>query len=289
MWQQWNTHGLQVHQTEATDTTESGQFLSFAKRSREVHRRSSVPLCVPARDLHFSPSVHQCGDEFWEKVHRYPSEKADYYDLYCEDAFNMFSREPAEMVCTGGRGVRKENLSVYTLPSPTQLISRRKKGGRVQRGDTAQRQAAAVMQHIGDLRRKQSAIEEMKKEKWWGSTLHNTPENSCSVDVGNLTPPETQWSLNLSPSHTDTQYTAPSRTHLNPSSVTPQVFGGYKEIMDLAPGGNPMMSFVVTGTAHREAQRNWDMSPLDTPPLEMSYLDTPYLSHTQFWGFPSVI
>ncbi|KAI5089027.1 disks large-like 4 isoform X1 [Silurus meridionalis] len=111
----------------------------------------------------------------------------------------------------------------------------------------------------------------------------------CSVDVGNLTPPETQWSLNLSPSHTDTQYTAPSRTHLNPSSVTPQVFGGYKEIMDLAPGGNPMMSFVVTGTAHREAQRNWDMSPLDTPPLEMSYLDTPYLSHTQFWGFPSVI
>lgn len=86
--------------------------------------------------------------------------------------------------------------------------------------------------------------------------------------------------------------------------VSVQVFGGCEEMMDLAPGGNPMMSFVVTGTAHREAQRNWDTPCPDTPYVATpcpdtpygatSHLDTPYLGTprlfgSEFWGFNSII
>lgn len=288
MWQQWTTHGFQLYQAEPAETEESGQFLSFAKRSREVHRCSAATVCLPAPDLHLSSSLSQYGEEFWEKILRYPSEKAACYDPGCGDPLNMFYTEPTEMVCTGVRGVREENLSVDTLPSPAQLMGRRKKGrGRVQRGDAAQRQAAAVTQHIGDLRRKQSAVDQMKTEKWWGSTLGYPPENSCSLDVINLTPPETPWRLD--PSHTHAQYSAPSPTHLNTGTINPQVFGGCEEMMDLAPGGNPMMSFVVTGTAHREARRNWDTPCLDSPYVATPHLDTPYLHKPHsFWGFPSI-
>ncbi|KAK3527424.1 hypothetical protein QTP86_022644 [Hemibagrus guttatus] len=284
MWEQGTTHGFQLHQAKPAETEESGHFLSFAKRSREVHRRSAVTVCFPARDLYHSSSPSQYGEEFWEKILRYPSGKAARYDPWCGEPLTLSSREPAEMVWTGLSGGRNENLSVDTLPSPAQLMGRRKKGGgRVQRGDTAQRQAAAVTQHIGELRRKQNAIEQMKKEKWWGSTLGYTSENSCSFDVGHLSSPETLW----------------SPTHLNTSTDYPQVFGGCKEMMDLAPGGNPMMSFAVAGTARREAERSWDTpcldtayvdTPLiDTPYLDMPYLDTPCPSHAEFWGFPSVI
>ncbi|KAG7314948.1 hypothetical protein KOW79_022251 [Hemibagrus wyckioides] len=281
MWEQGTTHGFQLRQAEPAETEESGHFLSFAKRSREVHRRSAVTVCLPARELHDSPSPSQYGEEFWEKILRYPSRKAESYDPWCGDPLTVFSREPAEMVWTGLRGGRNENLSVDTLPSPAQLMGRRKKRGRAQRGDAAQIQAAAVTQHIGELRRKQSAIEQMKKEKWWGSTLGYTSENSCSFDVGSS--PETLW----------------SPTHLNTSTDYPQVFGGCKEMMDLAPGGNPMMSFAVAGTARREAERSWDTPCLDTPyvdtpVMDMPYLDTPYLdtpclSHAEFWGFPSIM
>lgn len=72
------------------------------------------------------------------------------------------------------------------------------------------------------------------------------------------------------------------------------MFGGCKEMMDLAPGGNPMMSFAVAGTARREVERSWDTPCLDTPYVDTPYLDTPYLdtpclSHAEFWGFPSII
>lgn len=55
-----------------------------------------------------------------------------------------------------------------------------------------------------------------------------------------------------------------------------------------------MMSFMVTGTAYREAERSWDTPSLDTPYVDTPYVDTPYLdtpclSHTEFWGFPSII
>ncbi|XP_060719735.1 uncharacterized protein LOC132841398 [Tachysurus vachellii] len=277
------------------DTENNRLFLSFAKRSREVQRRDTFTARAPARHLHRSSSSSsssissQYGEEFWEKILSYPSTKATQYDLCCGDPLTGFSREPAEMVWTGVRGVKNKNLSVNTLPSPAQLMGRRKKGrGRVMGGDAAQRQAAAVTQHIEELRRKQSAIEQMKEDKQWGSMLDYNSENSCSYDVGTLTSPETLWSSDLS------HYTSPSPTHLNTVTVKPQVFGGCKEMMDLIPGGNPMMSFVVTGTAHREAEGSWDSSCLDlayvdTPTLDTPYLHTPCPSHTKFWDFPSII
>ncbi|KAM9440385.1 uncharacterized protein Hap1MRO34_025621 [Clarias gariepinus] len=275
MWQQWTT---QLHETEGA----AGHFLSFAKRSREVHRHSAVTECHPAQSHHHFSSLSQYGEEFWEKLLRNP-----------------------------------RDLSVDTLPSPAQLMGRRKKGGgRMHRGDAA----AAFTQHIGDLRKKQSAIEEMKKERWWDPSPSYPPESSCSFEVENQTFPETLWSLDPCD---------PNPTHLNTGTVTPQMFGGYEEVIDLAPGGNPMMSFVVTGTAHREAPITWDttyvatafldtscldtpcldtpcldMPCLDTPCLDMPCLDTPCLdtpclhthykdmpctSQAEFCGFPSLI
>ncbi|XP_026990454.2 uncharacterized protein LOC113635328 isoform X1 [Tachysurus fulvidraco] len=279
------------------DTENNRLFLSFAKRSREVQRRDTFTARAPALNLHrsssSSSSSSQYGEEFWEKILSYPSTEVTQYDLCCGDPVTRFSREPAEMVWTGTRGVKNKNLSVNTLPSPAQLMGRRKKGrGRVPGGDAAQRQAAAVTQHIEELRRKQSAIEQMKEDKQWGSMPGYSSENSCPYDVGTLTSPETLWSSDRSLTHS--HYTSPSPTHLNTGTVKPQVFGGCKEMMDLVPGGNPMMSFVVTGTAHREAERSWDspcldMVYVDTPPMDTPYLHTPCPSHTDFWDFPSII
>ena len=46
------------------------------------------------------------------------------------------------------------------------------------------------------------------------------------------------------------------------------LFGGFEEAPHLAPGGNPMMSFVLA-TADRQAKGAWQ---------------SPQLSHTEFWG-----
>ncbi|XP_062845066.1 protein INCA1-like [Trichomycterus rosablanca] len=271
MWHQWSTNGFQLHQTEPAEPEQSDQFLSFAKRSREVHRQYETGVCVPSRILHHSP-LTQYNDAFWEKIVQHPSEESPGIEPSFSSPVNTFPREPPELVCdyTVVRGTKRSNLCLENLPTPSQLMSRKRKGGRRLKGDAAERQVTAVTQHIGELRRKQSIIDQMKKEKWWGSTFSFSPETSCYpvaeelTDTEDLNPPGTP----LSP-----RYAAPSPAHLNIGTLVPKAFGDFRSLLDLAPGGNPMMSFVVTGTADRGVQRDWDLDRL---------------SHTEFWGFRSI-
>ncbi|KAG9329368.1 hypothetical protein JZ751_005506, partial [Albula glossodonta] len=61
------------------------------------------------------------------------------------------------------RRVKGEGLRPKGLPTPSELIGRRRmrgrRGGRARRGDVVQQRVATVLQHITDLKKRQSAID----------------------------------------------------------------------------------------------------------------------------------
>ncbi|XP_066517916.1 protein INCA1-like isoform X2 [Hoplias malabaricus] len=144
MWHQWSSNGLQI-QHEGEKAEEYDPFLSFAKRSRAVHRQDPVSQ---------HPALSQYNDSFRDKILRNPSESSFSCDL--------FSLDPSELAC--GQSGR---VLLETLPSPATLKGRKRRGGRY----SAERQATAFTHHITELRRKQSLIDELKGEKWWGSSV----------------------------------------------------------------------------------------------------------------------
>ncbi|KAL6464039.1 hypothetical protein MHYP_G00284300 [Metynnis hypsauchen] len=235
MWHQFSSNGLQLPQNQP-EPEQSDPFLSFATRSRAVHRHwesSSRP-----------PALSQYDDAFWHKVLQNPSE-----ETFSCDPLNELFAAPAELVCghTGSGCLEK-------LPSPATLMRKKRK----KRGGDAERHTPAVKQHIRELRKKQSIIDELMGEKRWGSSVSWRSEGGCERAE------EEQDVIPLDDHH---------HSLLTDSPISREnVFSGYQQLLDLAPGGNPMMSFA--GTAHREVQRNWEQ---------------PGVSHAEFWGFGCTI
>ncbi|KAJ8275472.1 hypothetical protein COCON_G00072240 [Conger conger] len=160
-----------------------------------------------------------------------------------------------------GGGVCKDSL-----PTPSELIRRRRvRGGRVggaQRGDVMQQGMATVLQHISDLKRRQSSIDQLKTERCWGFMAGRGAE-----EVGGARPAD----LLLGQRPPDPRTGTASFT-TNLPLQNQQIFGGGSDVMpSLAPGENPMMSFVMA-TANRQPHRG---------------VCSPQLSHTEFWGFGS--
>ncbi|KAL7837939.1 hypothetical protein AOLI_G00263430 [Acnodon oligacanthus] len=231
MWHQRSSNGQQSPQ-KRPETEQCDPFLSFVTRSRAVHRHresSSGP-----------PALSRYDDAFWHKVLQSPSEES-----FSCDPLNELFTAPAELVCghTGSSCLEK-------LPSPATLMRKKRK----KRGGDEERHTPAVKQHIRELRKKQSIIDELMGEKRWGSSVSWRSEGLCERAEGE-------------------QDIIPQDDHhhslLTDSPVSREnVFSGYQQLLDLAPGGNPMTSFA--GTAHREVLGNWEQ---------------PGVSHAEFWGF----
>ncbi|XP_076867670.1 uncharacterized protein LOC143518786 isoform X2 [Brachyhypopomus gauderio] len=254
MWQQQTQYGLQLSQTEPFERGAYDPFRYFARRSREVHRQNdNCPSLPPAIPRH-SP-LSQYEDDFEDRNLQRTGEKLLDHDQSCASSLDVFWSTSADPVC-GRKGERRAGYHLEKLPSPTELMGRRrrKRGGRTQRGDMTQRQTA-VTQHIGDLRRKQSFINQMKGEKWWGSAAVCRPERSFFPEEGQLT----QAGFAIPSPSLHALHGPPACTNL----FSPEPNAGCKEMLDLAPGGNPMMSFVMMGTAYRGAQRDWE-NPVQT-------------------------
>ncbi|KAI7812599.1 hypothetical protein IRJ41_005229 [Triplophysa rosa] len=117
----------------------------------------------------------------------------------------------------GRHNAASECLTHEMLPRPSQLMGRRR------RDQMFHKHAANVLQHIGDLRTRQRHINELKGDRWWGATATETRVPQQFTEIRN-------------------------EQHLGPTADF--LFTGCEQVLDLAPGGNPMMSF-VEGTAHR--------------------------------------
>lgn len=128
---------------------------------------------------------------------------------------NMDVGEPAGLV--GRHNTASVGLTHEMLPRPSQLMVRRR------RDQISHRHAANVLQHIGDLRTRQRHINDLKGDRWWGATATETRVPQQFKETRN-------------------------ERHLGPTADF--LFTGCEQVLDLAPGGNPMMSF-VEGTAHR--------------------------------------
>lgn len=128
---------------------------------------------------------------------------------------NMDSNVTAGLV--GRHNAANVSLTHEMLPRPSQLMGKRR------RDQIFQRHTASVLQHIGDLRTRQRHINALKGDRWWGVTA---TENKMPQEVKE------------------------GRTEQHPGLTADFLFTGCEQVLNLAPGGNPMMSF-VEGTAHR--------------------------------------
>ncbi|KAJ8366545.1 hypothetical protein AAFF_G00350700 [Aldrovandia affinis] len=246
---------------------ECDHFLSFAKRSRTVQRRCLVetpPLCPPST-LQPSPSV-QYNQEFWDRILQWPSSLQTEYSggpvdlrsdpltdwLWCVQSYGAAERRPSPAL----RRVWGAGLGPGSLPTPSQLIGRRRTRGRTggQRGDALHPSETTVLHHINDLKRRQGSIDQLKTERCWGIMAGGGAEERGVAGAEDLSQ---DWVVpEVGP--------APFTTNL-PHYSQQTVFGSERE-RSRAPGEDPMMSF-VTATADREAERE------------------PCVSHEEFWGF----
>ncbi|XP_062341649.1 uncharacterized protein LOC134039659 isoform X2 [Osmerus eperlanus] len=168
-------------------------------------------------------------------------------------------------------GKRQRLLHSGKLPSPAELMGRRKRGRTAGalpgRCHVPQPRVAAVLQHIGDLHRRQGSIDRLKRERWWGKAgLPSHAEGPEDSDSPGAEAPQGP-TMSFSEDKTEDGATVsviPEHTTFRPESL----FGGFEEAPHLAPGGNPMMSFVLA-TADRQAKGAWQ---------------SPRLSHKEFWG-----
>ncbi|CDQ78192.1 unnamed protein product [Oncorhynchus mykiss] len=170
-------HFTPVEQPEAED---GDQFLSFAKRSKVVQRQCSEMETEPSPPPQ-SSSLSQSRDNFWHRILCQPSEVSpEPTPSYGPVQMQMFSNKPEGLVGVdmagsppAGQRVKKGGrLGLGKLPSPVELMGRKKKGrtgGAAQSSQVVQPRVAAVLQHIGDLRRRQSSIDQLKRGSWWGS------------------------------------------------------------------------------------------------------------------------
>ncbi|XP_048853558.1 uncharacterized protein LOC125721664 [Brienomyrus brachyistius] len=225
------------------DDTDSDQFLSFAKRSRTVWRSYEMETAfTPAPCWRRYAPVHDLSDLSQRPgVQHFPHNflvTENYMDASAGMAGCAVSSKPLS-------GQRLPQAP-EKLPTPRELMGQRRRGGRREgvggstAGDVAQHKAEAVLQHIRDLKKRQSAIDKLKTEKWWSSTsCQDSQEDSWGAVEGCPLSPMTKSALQAGG-------TAPPHSDSHGSCDQEVTFGTQLEKQDLAPGGNPMMSFVMT-------------------------------------------
>ncbi|KAK7173984.1 hypothetical protein R3I93_003727 [Phoxinus phoxinus] len=204
------------------------------RRSNEVNRHCEESvLPVPVQPRYDEP--------YWRPDVPVPCEESFRYEPFLDPG--LYSTSHAGMV-SRDNGM---SLTHEKLPHPSQLMRRRK------RSQGLQEPTAKVLKHIGELRMRQRHINALKGDKWWGATAVPSPEESRSpTEAGN----EQLLGLTAGISFSTMLLDSPDVTMTKPyeaaSSLTHQqyLFRGYEQLLDLAPGGNPMMAFVA-GTAHR--------------------------------------
>ncbi|KAI1902819.1 hypothetical protein AGOR_G00020040 [Albula goreensis] len=247
----------QKQEVEQLETVESDCFLSFAKRSRTVKRKCNLETPPSPPSLLQPKASVQYNQEFWDKIVLSPS----------MPQVQEYTAGPGELVSGVAahrcllRRVKGEGLRPKSLPTPSELIGRRRmsgrRGGRAQTGDVVPQRVAAVLQHITDLKKRQSAIDQLKTDRHWGFMVDGSVEGK---GVAGPNSAETSSTTEESPS-TDP---APNLAVCDQQTV----IGGCNNVQNLAPGENPMMSFVMA-TADRQA-------------LEAG--SEPCLPHRESWG-----
>ncbi|KAJ7996671.1 hypothetical protein DPEC_G00239450 [Dallia pectoralis] len=239
------------------------------KRSKVVWRRGSVIETEPDGLKSLSHTLYQPSE-----VSSGPT--SSYSQFSIQRLLN--TQETAMFVAgprlAGQRGNTRDRQSLEKLPSPADLMGRKKKGGTWGAVVGSQAvQPSAVLQHIGDLHRRQTSIDQLKQGRWWGSKPRCTAKERTQQPSLDRGLPQTQLDPNLSFSPTTVGMEDECINSLSPTLTQPDtqqqgLFGGFEQASYLAPGGNPMMSFVLA-TASRQPTGGWRGSRL---------------SHDEFWG-----
>ncbi|XP_026115805.1 uncharacterized protein LOC113094299 [Carassius auratus] len=224
----WTTNYL----SSQTETDDFDLFPPFAKRSKEVTRSNEESVL---------PVQPQYDETSWKTAVPISCEDLFTYEPFLASA--LYSSSPFGMVNRHKRV--STSLTHENLPHPSQLMCR------MRRYHRRQKHTPSVLQHIGELRMKQRHINELKGEKWWGATAVPRPEDSSgSLPEGGdeqLIGPAAGVSFSaMLMDNPDVTMTMPYEAVPSPTLL----FSEYEQFHDLAPGGNPMMSF-VSGTAHR--------------------------------------
>ncbi|XP_036381549.1 uncharacterized protein LOC118775644 isoform X2 [Megalops cyprinoides] len=229
----------------------------------------STPCCPPL--LQVNPAA-QYNQEFWDRI------------LHCPSSLQSegYAAAPAELVVgvaarrhlPGLGRVKGAELGPKSLPTPEELMGRRTarggRGGGARRGDIMQQRVATVLHHISDLKRRQSSIDQLKTGRSWGFMANSRPEEGDATSTGEE-PDTSETGQGIS-------RTLGRRNKTCPASFPPNLLlhnqemtlgGGKAAVQKLAPGDNPMMSFVIA-----KADRGSHVAGC-----------SPRLSPKEFWGF----
>ncbi|XP_066578159.1 protein INCA1 [Amia ocellicauda] len=270
-------HGS-VPLTRAADQ-DSCQFFPFAKTSRIVRRGFELQSSGPPSGAALPPPC-QRSHEFWDRIHQQPMPGSTH-----EDCVTVFSQSYEQYSTVGGAAVRRprpdsgrrartrqKEAGPERLPSLSELCGRRRRG-LMRSGAPRDGRMVAVLRHLEELKKRQSAINQMKGEKWGGSTGTRLPKESCVLEeeLGEeggegLLEPSLGVGPRGPPSPTATPFPPTPPAHHQQQLL---IGGGGGEEACLAPGGNPMMSFVL-----RPMDRQLQGAGFPTSP-----------SHKEFWGF----
>ncbi|XP_031427109.1 protein INCA1 isoform X2 [Clupea harengus] len=255
---------------------DNDQFLSFARRSKEVQRtcEEDVPQAISFQEHNDFPKYDE---EFWDRIVHQPSDESLQVNCSTSPRGSMNSKVVTRGQASGRRRGEALGPIVEQLPSPAELMQHRQKGKRsaeVQRAPALQPKMAAVLHHIGDLKRRQSSIDLLKRNSWWSNGNTFGPTEDDATGHKDLT--ETRDEQCLESFSRDSLKETPMEIQDIPHTYTnaalyshKNVFPGCDQMPSLAPGGNPMMAFVLA-SADRQSQRAWQ---------------SPGLPQEQLWGF----
>lgn len=93
----------------------------------------------------------------------HPTIEVKRFQIFCHYVYMQVGVDMAGSPPEGQRVKKGGRLGLGKLPSPVELMGRKKKGwtgGAAQGSQVVQPRVAAVLQHIGDLRRRQSSIDQ---------------------------------------------------------------------------------------------------------------------------------
>lgn len=92
----------------------------------------------------------------------HPTIEVKRFQIFCHYVYMQVGVDMAGSPPEGQRVKKGGRLGLGKLPSPVELMGRKKKGrtGAAQGSQVVQTRVAAVMQHIGDLCRRQSSIDQ---------------------------------------------------------------------------------------------------------------------------------
>ncbi|KAG5844778.1 hypothetical protein ANANG_G00166310 [Anguilla anguilla] len=231
-------HGdLRTPAVEQVEVEECDHFLSFAKRSRTVQRQCNVeaPPCPPS---FLQPNASdQYNQEFWDRILQWPSPVQTEAGVAAGGRVGGAAERRPSLWPRRGQGAE---LGKDSLPTPSELIRRRRVRGGAQKGDVMQQGVATVLQHISELKRRQGSIDQLKTERSWGFMADGGPE-----EMGVARPGDTQLQEQRPPELSPAQGWGPSTGHAPFSTNLPlynqqRTFGGGSDAAQtLAPGRTP--------------------------------------------------